>query len=541
MPITTRQLFLCQAIVAACSFVASASFAQSSAQDGEFSAQRFQPALGPRNFVTVNSVRSDGKMTWSGGLFINYGHKPFVVKSCRSAGDCNSANNVNQSDVNVISSMITGDFMGTLTPIPRLQLGLRVPVTYVKGDGFNAETGQASQSGLSATGLGDPMIEAKFRAIGNTIKDPINAGAAFFATFPTGHATAKNSYIGDAGPGVYGLKGIVDVLAGPFTAGANLSGLYRKESTLGSTQLGPEMRYGAAAGFQVSPVFRILAEVYGSTKFSSKNGTNTMESLLGAQISPIASNINLYLGAGPGILSGVGVPQFRGFVGFMYVREVSDSDGDGIPDNKDQCPNEPEDKDGYHDDDGCPDDDNDGDGIKDKADKCPNDPETLNGINDQDGCPDEVPDTDKDGIPDNLDKCPTEGGPKIITKEGPNYGCPDTDGDTIPDKLDKCPDKAEDFDGFEDKDGCPEPGSPANPIPTAKLRKREVSVHPSSSEASLFFLQFRSTILLNDIQNIQKRLSQGPCWVGKNTVALKLTRGLPWNQMNMETKLSWHG
>jgi outer membrane protein OmpA-like peptidoglycan-associated protein/opacity protein-like surface antigen len=69
---------------------------------------------------------------------------------------------------------------------------------------------------------------------------------------------------------------------------------------------------------------------------------------------------------------------------------VGDRDGDGIPDNLDKCPDEPEDKDGFQDADGCPDPDNDNDGIPDTMDKCPNDPETKNGFQDADGCPDEV-------------------------------------------------------------------------------------------------------------------------------------------------------
>ena len=71
--------------------------------------------------------------------------------------------------------------------------------------------------------------------------------------------------------------------------------------------------------------------------------------------------------------------------------KVLDRDGDGIPDDVDKCPNEPEDKDGFEDDDGCPDLDNDKDGIPDLADACPNEPETVNGVDDQDGCPDEAP------------------------------------------------------------------------------------------------------------------------------------------------------
>jgi OOP family OmpA-OmpF porin len=68
-----------------------------------------------------------------------------------------------------------------------------------------------------------------------------------------------------------------------------------------------------------------------------------------------------------------------------------DPDHDGILGDKDKCPNEPEDFDGFQDDDGCPDPDNDGDGIADKLDACPNEPETFNGYRDEDGCPDEVP------------------------------------------------------------------------------------------------------------------------------------------------------
>ncbi len=72
----------------------------------------------------------------------------------------------------------------------------------------------------------------------------------------------------------------------------------------------------------------------------------------------------------------------------------TDSDGDGLPDSRDRCPNES----GPASNAGCPvagkpvaDKDSDGDGIMDSADKCPNEQETKNGYQDDDGCPDEVP------------------------------------------------------------------------------------------------------------------------------------------------------
>jgi OOP family OmpA-OmpF porin len=93
-----------------------------------------------------------------------------------------------------------------------------------------------------------------------------------------------------------------------------------------------------------------------------------------------------------------------------------DNDKDGIPDAQDKCPNEPEDRDGFEDADGCPDRDNDADGIADAQDKCPNEKEDFDGFEDADGCPD--PDDDKDGVLDAEDRCPREAGPRT------NGGCP---------------------------------------------------------------------------------------------------------------------
>jgi OOP family OmpA-OmpF porin len=68
----------------------------------------------------------------------------------------------------------------------------------------------------------------------------------------------------------------------------------------------------------------------------------------------------------------------------------ADGDSDGINDDKDRCPSQKEDRDGFEDADGCADLDNDGDGIVDAADQCPDQPETKNGYLDDDGCADQV-------------------------------------------------------------------------------------------------------------------------------------------------------
>jgi OOP family OmpA-OmpF porin len=106
-----------------------------------------------------------------------------------------------------------------------------------------------------------------------------------------------------------------------------------------------------------------------------------------------------------------------------------DPDKDGIIGAADKCPKEPEDKDSFEDENGCPDLDNDNDGIADAGDKCPTEAEDKDNFEDDNGCPD--PDNDQDGVPDGADKC----GDQPETKNGfeDEDGCPDE----IPEKLKK--------------------------------------------------------------------------------------------------------
>ncbi|MCB9675796.1 MAG: OmpA family protein [Alphaproteobacteria bacterium] len=90
-----------------------------------------------------------------------------------------------------------------------------------------------------------------------------------------------------------------------------------------------------------------------------------------------------------GLTRGVGTPLSRVLGGVMVTgHERRDADGDGIRDLFDACRLDPEDRDGFHDRDGCPDPDNDGDGVLDPVDHCPLQPEVFNDFEDEDGCPD---------------------------------------------------------------------------------------------------------------------------------------------------------
>ncbi|MCC6622866.1 MAG: OmpA family protein [Deltaproteobacteria bacterium] len=68
-----------------------------------------------------------------------------------------------------------------------------------------------------------------------------------------------------------------------------------------------------------------------------------------------------------------------------------------------------------------------------------------------------IVDSDGDGLPDPRDACPLEA--EDVDGFEDHDGCPDLDDDSdgIPDAADGCPREPEDVDGFEDRDGCPEP------------------------------------------------------------------------------------
>ncbi|MDG1039406.1 MAG: OmpA family protein [Polaribacter sp.] len=128
-----------------------------------------------------------------------------------------------------------------------------------------------------------------------------------------------------------------------------------------------------------------------------------------------------------------GVDHFQHSVGLVYKFGAVDTDGDGVVDKKDSCPEVA----GLEAFNGCP--DADGDGIQDSKDSCPN----TFGLAALNGCPD----ADEDGIADKDDMCPNDKGSSA------NRGCPDTDGDGVVNKDDKCPNVA----GASANGGCPWP------------------------------------------------------------------------------------
>ena len=194
------------------------------------------------------------------------------------------------------------------------------------------------------------------------------------------------------------------------------------------------------------------------------------------------------------------------------------------------CINIPEDRDGFEDDDGCPEEDNDGDGLTDLLDRCPNDrmtvlrmvtaartwiirdgfldvedrcpdePENLNNYQDEDGCPDAKPiaDTDGDRLTDDVDRCPYDAEDYDTFED--EDGCPelDNDFDGVPDTLDECPFEKETHNGIEDEDGCPDEAPKRVIIEKSRIKITDKNFFETGSSE----IKVISFELLNEIADV---------------------------------------
>ena len=238
-----------------------------------------------------------------------------------------------------------------------------------------------------------------------------------------------------------------------------------------------------------------------------EQGDLTAFSLLGVEYGA-TENISIRIAGGTGFL-GERSETFRALAGVTWQpgsasgsRVGKDRDRDEVRDVVDVCADEPEDRDGFQDEDGCPELDNDGDGVLDANDTCSSEPEDKDGFQDRDGCPE--PDNDRDGVFDVLDTC-------IDQKEdkdgfADDDGCPDedNDGDNVADATDRCPNDPETVNGYEDDDGCPdarETGGPTLGADRIDLSGARIEFTGASTSE----LNAASTALLTQVADVIKR------------------------------------
>jgi OOP family OmpA-OmpF porin len=339
------------------------------AQETTLDIERFKPAVTYDGFV--NAEGSGTRYTedpWEFGGFVNYGFHPLV--------SVDAGGNLNRK---FVSGRMGFDAIASVTLADPFALGLDLPF-------FLLQSGDYSPS---FAGLGDLRLVPKLRLLDD--RRGFGLGLLAEVRAPT-HA-------GDYSGGTRGIVVVPKLVAdhrflSGIRLGANLGVMFREKTTFYNVDAASELAYAVAFGYRLggpSGTTELGAELLGGVGLTATDREEVpLEAFPYLKYDP-NEEWEIEGGGGLGILAGYGVPLFRVFFGVRYRPTTHDSDHDGVPDDRDKCPSQPEDRDGINDTDGCPEDDDDSDGVPDVEDKCPNEKEMINGFQDEDGCPDEGP------------------------------------------------------------------------------------------------------------------------------------------------------
>ncbi len=464
----------------------------------------FRPAVDSKGHLSVNGTDILPHLGISFGLVLDggFGMVPFNGFVNESDVAADSANYCSGRDNllcgRLVDSQLTGTLHFNVGLANLLIVGVQIPVSIGSGPNltipgaFNDVAESRRTTGLDNQTLGNIAIHSKIRLLRAERNEGFGLAAILQLELPTGSPDQFAGdptfvlwphFIGEWRPDRHvrfnldvGYRLVVgdgaNLPIGGRTTPSSLGAVMGTQATNPVLMGGSNFRYDDQVTFGLGMSFRLgdapldlVLEVYGNYIMSGldggefgADGAMNLEALLGLKIF-VERNSYLVFGGGGGIpTGGATAADIRGMIGFIFEPSIGDRDGDGLRDDVDECPDEPEDFDGFADEDGCPDPDNDRDGILDVDDECPMVPEDRDGDADEDGCPEgNEGDRDGDGILDNEDECPDD--PEDRDGFQDEDGCPDPDNDQdgILDTDDLCPNDPEDRDDFQDQDGCPDP------------------------------------------------------------------------------------
>ncbi|MET0287746.1 MAG: OmpA family protein [Polyangiales bacterium] len=367
-----------------------------------FRLDHFRAAERPDDGFGVRRLNELGHLRFSGLVTADYAHDPLIIEGRRGS----------QNELQTIVShelVLKLDLTLALWNRALVFAGFDV-VPLLKGPSIPAGFPIARAGG---GGFGDVSLGARVRLLGQA-QDFFSLAGQLALIAPT---SGDAAYRGEGGVAVR-PELIAQLRPKYVRINANLGFIIRENQPLLNARVGDELRYAVGVGYPISERLEAMAELWGGYTFKDVRARTAtpFEWLLGAKYNTV-QGLYAGLGAGTGFTHGIGSPDARVVVQLGYLSpKDEDRDHDGILDRNDACPDQPEDRDGFEDDDGCPDLDDDRDSIPDSSDACPRDPEDRDNYADEDGCPD--PDNDGDGMLDVDDACPLEPGVPE------NRGCP---------------------------------------------------------------------------------------------------------------------
>ncbi|MBL8681142.1 MAG: hypothetical protein JNK05_18330 [Myxococcales bacterium] len=451
----------CSALVAALALVTVDASAQT--QEPTVDVQTFWPTGGPQQGLALRSAEVQPHLNFGFTLQSNYSYRPLVYRPVAAPMDVIAA----------IDHAYTVDFLWAFGLFDRVQIMAALPMVAAQtGAGIRPITGGGIGDELSLVALRDPRIDVAVQILKRARRTNANGVALrgdFGITLPTGDDRFHSNATVVLQPVI-----VADVRFAGLTitanAGARLgfesrswAGAFFPPAFLGA--LGVSYRPSAVQRLSIAVDSQFLIPLVATQQPSSNcapasctaaTAITAGELFVGARYAvDRGRDVEVTAGVGAPLTTAAGVPLVRGLLGIAFTPRALDDDQDGVREMDDRCPNLREDRDGFEDNDGCPDNDNDQDRIPDDRDQCPNQPEDADNFRDTDGCPE--PDNDGDNVIDADDRCADEAaGPR---PDPDNRGCPirDRDGDEVLDGDDQCPDEAVGVRADPARRGCPLP------------------------------------------------------------------------------------
>jgi OOP family OmpA-OmpF porin len=381
----------------------------------------FRPALDSRGLVSVNGVDVLPAGRISLGLTMDYGHGILRVPD------------IGQKSTALVNDSFTGTFHFNYGIADRAVVGISAPAQLMSGDPQPGVAGWGPQS-LDSQSIGYVALHGKLKLT----RAGSGLGVAVAAQVGVPVSDAPRNAGADSSLWYWPMM-IFEKRFGAdeelrIAANVGYRGHAASTTTLalrnGNLHDGSRVTYGAGASLRIFEPIDIVAETYGTYLLGDSDAAvrPSNEALGGIKLF-VDKSSHLLIAAGPRYTNGFEAADFRAVLGFVFEPPAYDSDGDGIPDGEDSCPNTPGIRSSDHTKNGCPL-DTDDDGIPDTEDACPlvKGPRTNNPRTN--GCP-PVPETpapplndqDNDGIPDVEDACPTLAGPRHPDPK--RNGCPD--------------------------------------------------------------------------------------------------------------------
>jgi outer membrane protein OmpA-like peptidoglycan-associated protein len=462
------------------------------ADNPKINADFFRPSVHPGDILGIQTATQPKSLDWGAGAWFT-----FNAKTLRLVGDSSG------QDYQILSQQLITDIYGHIGLFDFLDIGLDIPVALMsKGD---APSAGSSLTKVGGAALGDLRLGLKGTFLGGNGKG-FGLALAEDLTFPT---ATKAVFIGDRT--VTGTTNVIlDYSGRGWQAALNLGFRLKGAVQVEGREFGHQLLIGGGVSAPlVCGVLDLIGTAEMRTALTDPFGSsfdNGLDLMGGLRFH--WKGFQLIAAGGGGVLEGYGTPAYNATVNLGYAPTLErgckkDTDGDGLCDPEDACPNEA----GLPALGGCP--DRDGDGVADRDDRCPDkagarelkgcpdrDKDGIPDVDDQ--CPDKpgfaqfngCPDTDKDGIPDPKDACPDQPGKAALN------GCPDRDGDGIADKDDACPDQY----GKAEFKGCPPPTPKKIKLTEKKIEILE-QVHFDTAKATIKADSFE---LLNDVATVLK-------------------------------------